>query len=147
MENENLIQLTFKLTKEQIGNDPISTETLWCEKVHDFFKVKNIPLFIDGISYDDVISVMPVEEGYSIDCIKKPSKNSTIWIFVHEPTAGGIIISALKSLGCGIESGAVKKYYALNVPESINIQDVYDLLDGGEEVGAIDIDYPSIRHL
>jgi Domain of unknown function (DUF4265) len=141
------VKLTIKLTEEQIGQDPISTETLWFEIVGKFHRVKNVPLFIDDISYDDLISVEKIGDNlFEIVRIEEHSKNSTIWIFVRDRVFEEKFLNDIRQLECDIEGGAFKDYYAINVPKKVDIKRVYALIDHGVAHDVLAADYPSIRH-
>ncbi len=56
------------------------------------------------------------------------------------------VISGLHKLGCGVESGAIDGYFAINVPAKVNIQKIYSAIDDAEAKDILVADYPSIRH-
>ncbi len=78
----NSVKIKFKLTDDQMANYPVTTESIWCDVEGDYYRVKNIPQFLDDLSYDDLISIKNESENeFSVEKIIEPSKNSTIWIF------------------------------------------------------------------
>lgn len=141
------VYLTFQLTEEQAGPFPVSTESLWCLPVGENFRVRNIPFFIDDISFDDVISVTPVSDGvFSVANVVAASKNSTIWVCCRAEEYEAPFTNKLLALGCGVEGGVLKGYYAVNVPADVGIKAVCSVIDEAESAGKIYVDYPSIRH-
>jgi len=145
--SNSFVKLTFFLTKDQMANYPVDRESIWCDKEGDHFRVKNIPLFIDELSYDDLISVIEIEENlFQITSVVGESKNSTLWVFIKNSEDGEAVLDQIKSLGCKIEGGVLNGYYALNVPQHADIQKIYTVIDVAETEGVLVADYPSIRH-
>lgn len=143
----SLTKLNILLTPEQAGPYPVSAECLWCAQEGRYYRVKNVPLFIDGISFDDVISVTEVSKDlFQIENIVQRSENSTIWIYLKDEVGGEDIMEQLLCMGCGREGGAIQNFFAINVPAAVNIDDVYTIVDKGERQGHILVDYPSVRH-
>jgi hypothetical protein len=142
----NFIKLSFKLTDEQMGPFPVSVESLWCESEGIYYRVKNAPFFIDGISFDDLIAVSKIDDHlYRIDSVEAPSKNSTIWVYSKDEVQGGRLLESLNKLGCGIEGGVFPDYYAVNVPGTTDLDFILKILNDAESSGWIACDYPSIR--
>lgn len=141
------LKLTIKLTKDQMGEYPVSTESLWFDLEGNYFKLKNVPFFIDNLSFDDVISVILIEDNlYKIEKIIFKSKNSTIWLCVGNEEKGKLVLSDINKLGCTIEGGVLEGYFAINVPENLDIGNLYSLIDSAEKDEILVADYPSIRH-
>ncbi len=143
----NDMKLTFKLTEEQSGPFPVSTESLWFVEENSGYRLKNIPFFIDELSFDDVISVKQLDKNlYCIEKILQPSLNSTIWVYLKDVDSGKEIIDKIVGMACGIESGVIDDYYAVNVPGEVEYSSVYNLLVEEESNGVLMADYPSTRH-
>jgi Domain of unknown function (DUF4265) len=146
-DSNSLVKLSFKLTVDQIGPFPVTVESLWCVVEGDYFRIKNIPFFVDELSFDDLISVSKVSAGiYQIAAIISPSGNSTIWLLVRDVLHGKQCLESLSALGCGVEGGVLSDYYAVNVPESVAIDMVLPIIDNATKSNWISVDYPSIRH-
>lgn len=141
------VKLTFSLTKEQAGPYPISTESIWCDVEGDYFRVKNIPFFINRLSFDDLIAVEKTKKGgWRIAKIIEESRNSTIWLYFTSWPEGGGVLDQIKLLGCLAEGGIFQGYYAVNVPANVDIGDVYSVIDIAEEQSLLLANYPSLRH-
>lgn len=140
-------KFAIKLTDEQIGPFPVAVEWLWFDGDNGEFQLKNIPFFVDEVSYDDVVSLVEVDsDAYQISKILKPSGNSTVWLLTKREPAGQEVLDAISKLGCGVEGGVLHGYYAVNVPSTVSFSDVMNILTPAKELGVISIDYPSIRH-
>lgn len=144
---EDRVNLRFLLNDSQSGGFPISVESIWCVKERYGFRVKNAPFFIDGISFDDLISVHLLDSGeVQLDQILEHSGNSTLWLNFPQPAFARHVLDLLHAVGCGIEGGIFPGYYSINVPESVVIDDVFHILDEEIDKGVVEVNYPSIRH-
>ncbi len=140
-------RLNFLLTADQAGPFPVSTETIWCQAEGDNYRVKNVPFFIDDISFDDVIAVRSLGDGFfKIVNVVTESGNSTVWLYFKGGADGTDLTAKLLSIGCGVEGGVIDGYYAINVPEAVDINLVYSAISESERHGLVIADYPSIRH-
>ena len=144
-----LQKIPFALTGAQAGPFPVSTEAMWCVEELGNYRVKNVPFFIDGLSFDDLIAISRegAEGAWRIQGVVEPSGNSTIWIYAGDSTEGEKLVDRLIAMGCGAEAGVIPDLYAINVPASHSISDVYAVIDVGVEERLIEVDYPSIRHV
>jgi|GEM_PF-2554579 len=143
------VKLSIELTEEQREGYPVSSESLWFDKVKNGYQLKNIPFFIDDLSFDDVISVSEITEGYyEIISIVEKSLNSTIWLCFSVDTEAEkkVFLDQISKLDCGYESGVLEGYVTVNVPEKVNIDKVYSMIDKAEKIDILVADYPSIRH-
>ena len=140
-------KLTFRLSEEQAGPFPVSTESLWCSHETEGFRIRNVPFFLDDVSFDDVIAVQKLDDGsYVIKEVLVPSGNSTIWLYLKDPVNSRHIVDQIIALGCAAESGVIKDYYAINVPQDVPYKSVYELIHTEESRGRVLVDYPSTRH-
>jgi hypothetical protein len=141
-------KLSFVLTDAQAGPFPVSSEAIWCLEENGNYRVRNIPFFIDGVSFDDVIEVEPeaTDGKWRIRRVVLASGNSTIWMYAKESVRGLQLVDRLVATGCGVEGGVIPDLFAINVPAGNEIAEVIAVLDDAIEEGLIDVDYPSIRH-
>ncbi|WP_448569662.1 DUF4265 domain-containing protein [Thalassotalea ganghwensis] len=143
----NSVKLSIQLSNEQIGSLPVEIEHLWFDKENDYYRLKNIPQFVDELSYDDLVKVRKVDgNSYVIEQVKEFSQNSTIWILAKNGADLRDFLESIKSLSCGIEGGALDGYYAINIPHCVDIEQIYSLIDSYENSNILVADYPSIRH-
>ncbi len=144
----NSVKITIQLTEDQMGDYPVSTESLWFDKEGDYFRLKNIPFFIDNLSYDDLVEIRQCSsDTYEIVSVVSLSKNSTVWLCINDGDAAKTILDGMKQLGCIIEGGVLYGYYAMNIPADIDFDSVYSLIEKGQENNFLVADYPSIRHV
>ena len=96
----------IQLSDDEIGGGPVDTEILWCYIEGKFLRVRNIPLFIEGISYDDIIETSIVEDNeHHILNIKQKSDNSTIWVVVNDSKYDNEVVNYFREIGCSVEGG------------------------------------------
>lgn len=145
--DNSTVKIAIKLTDEQSEGYPISSESLWFDRYEAFYCLKNIPFFIDNLSYEDVVELIPSEDGYyEIKSIVKSSDNSTIWLSFYDEKASKQYLDKINMYGCGYEAGIFKNYYAVNIPSTVDIERIYNIIDDGEDKKVLIADYPSIRH-
>lgn len=131
-----------------MGDYPVSTESLWFDKEGDFFRLKNVPFFIDNLSYDDLVEIRKSSgDGYEIVNLVCQSKNSTVWLCVNDIDRAKPILDNIKNLGCLIEGGVLYGYYAINIPSDADFDSVISLIEDGQQKDLLIADYPSIRHM
>ena len=139
-------KFAIKLTDEQRGSFPVSIEHLWFEQKEPFYQLKNIPQFVDEVSYDDLVELKEVGEGeYTIQRVVIPSDNSSLWLLFKDYNYVEELVGRLKLIGCGVEGGTLEGYYSVNVPKQVKIEACYKLIDFFESKGVVVADYPSLR--
>lgn len=126
-------KVSFHLPKD--GWHGIESETLWAMRKEDTFILKNVPFYVAGVSYDDV--VFAVREGSTnwFTRVAERGGHSTYRIML----APGIKLQRfeecwkpIEGLGCSYERCG-SKLIAVDVPASANVFDVYRYLEVGEE--------------
>ncbi|MCJ8270674.1 MAG: DUF4265 domain-containing protein [Psychrosphaera sp.] len=141
------VKIRFELSQDEIGDGPIDTEAMWCLIVDKGFQIKNIPMFIEGISYDDVVETTLIERNrHRIINTCQRSDNSTIWVVVYDDKYESEILKSFREVGCSVEGGNPEGYFGVNVPYAVDIEKVYDLISNYSKKKIILADYPSIRH-
>lgn len=142
------VKLSLRLTSSEQGEYPVATESLWCDKEGPLFRVRNIPFFKEALSYGDLIEVQPVAgetDQFDIVRVVEQSGHSTIWVLARIEEAASRVMEQLVKSGCGREGGVFKNLFALNVPPTVEMQVVVDVLAKAEAGGILAVDYPSIR--
>lgn len=136
MKNEKLVKMLFR----QIDEDgDIETESVWASRVDSYYQVKNIPFFVMGVSFDDIVEAIGDEEELHADRIVKESGNSTIRIYLGSVDRINTVRSQLKKFGCSFELG-FKKILAVNIPPDANYLLLKTYLEKGEAMGEWEYD-------
>jgi hypothetical protein len=122
---------------------PYDVEHIWVEDVGGNYKVKSFPFFIKGISYDDIIDVKTNDDGYVLDwhhvC---KSGNSTIWIIERKETK---VAEDLISIGAGIEEYPEHHLMSVNIPPSIDLKILDEVLRRYEDAETVEVAVPVDR--
>lgn len=138
-------KFTISLSDEQRGPFPVATESIWFDKVSPGWRIKNIPFFVDGVAFDDIVKLSMLETGeYIIDLVLEESGNSTIWVYINNKV-GENCLQELKNIGCGVEGGVFEGYYAVNVPALLNWSTIENALGLFIDNEDISVDYPCVR--
>ncbi|MDO4640114.1 MAG: DUF4265 domain-containing protein [Neisseria sp.] len=124
-------KIFFRL--EVVGDyPPVSMESIWAEPTKEgFFKIDNIPFYSKEVSLGDIVSAEKQEENYFL--YRKTivhSNNSTIRIifFNDDQELKDQVLARLTELGCSFEAFD-EKFYAINVPITVDIELIYNFLD------------------
>jgi hypothetical protein len=136
--------LNFRLEIDEDGWPPAGAECLHVEPVPQGYQIKNFPIFIKNLAYDDIISVQLDEEGYVSDWrMIEESGHSTIWIMNYQE---GDLLDQLEKLGCGHSCVERWKLCAINVPPTVAIADVDAIVEPYVSEGRVSAAYPAFRH-
>ncbi|MCL9828163.1 DUF4265 domain-containing protein [Ralstonia solanacearum] len=123
-----------------------SSELLWAEALEDgTMRILNIPFFAKGLSIGDVISIRIESEGIFFNSIVSSGGHSTYRLIRNESVDDETfkqMWSGLAELGCTYESFLIGPtyMYAIDVPPSADVRNVYSLLEAGEKDEIWDFD-------
>lgn len=137
-----LEKVLFALDIED-GWPPVGAEGVWVENVEGNYQLKNIPFFIPNLALDDVFQAEldPVNEHIFEYEIIKRSGNSVAWLMNNQRIDIGDFIQKIKSLGCEYESFPKFSLGSINVPESVDIDQLDKVIDEYEALG-LDFAFP-----
>lgn len=130
-----LVKLTLALEPDAWHGS--TTETLWVEPVGSGqYRLANVPFFAFGLSLRDV--VLAHEEGGRLvfSSALRRGGHSTYRLLVKPARQQDFpeFWDPLQASGCTFEQGK-GNLFAVDVPESANIFDVYKLFEAGEKAG------------
>lgn len=129
-------KITIKLNENDWHG--YSTESLWGELVeNDKYIIRNIPFYSKGLSMEDLVEVEELNNTLYFKKVAKSSGHSTYRVFIIENKPQeefDLFWKPLEKLGCTYER-ATKNLFAIDVPLSVNIHEVYKLLENGEKAG------------
>ncbi|KGJ93282.1 DUF4265 domain-containing protein [Colwellia psychrerythraea] len=139
------IKIRFRLQEDELGPYPVRVESLWCELVDGYYKIKNVPMFMLNLAYGDLVDIEEVGDNeFQITEVIETSGNSTVWIQIN--TERNKIIDKLKSLKCQVESGAFEELCAINISEKVEWEPIGKYLDSLDEKNEIVALYASFNH-
>lgn len=130
MENEH-VKVFFV---QQIDNDQMETESLWCTVQGEYFVIDNIPFVAKRISLGDTIKAEYDEEdqAYYFEDFVEVSGNTTVRIYLEDESLIETIRGQLKELGCESEVLLQRRIIAVNIPQDIQYTPVKEYLERGE---------------
>lgn len=141
------VKVTFQL--EQSDWHQHATETMWAEPLgEDRFRLKNVPFYAYGISYDDVIVARKSGQETLSERVIERSGHSTYRIFVtDEETLQKFPVywASLEKLACTQER-ATERLFSVDVPPDANIYEVYAALERGEAASVWDFEEGHMGH-
>jgi hypothetical protein len=125
---------------EEDASHGVEAELLWAEDLGGGrFRIENIPFYIYGISYSDVVSADEDGDRQSFREVVARSGHSTYRILVKDPNgfeSDGFrrAWQPLSILGCQYEV-ARRRWVAIDVPSTTDVFAVYELLEAGAKAG------------
>jgi hypothetical protein len=142
--NKNYIKVRFLLDPADWHG--ASSELLWTEPIwggtKKIFRLMNSPFYARGVSFLDIVDVVPASDGAGLDyaaTIEK-SGHSTIWLLVPSPPPLGFdnYWSSLQQLGCTYEYSSEdtevgkRRLYSVDVPTETDIDRVLSIIEQGQ---------------
>lgn len=115
--------------KDFDGN--IKIESVWAEKVGDYYKIVNVPFFASNIAYGDLVSVEEDDGQLYFDELIEPSGHSTIQMIIYDKSSVKRIGEELVALGCDWEGSHLEGYISVDVPATISYVPIKKYLKDG----------------
>ena len=130
------VKIYFRL--DPADDQGMESESLWAEPLAPGeFRVKNSPFFVFGISAGDVVSAELAGDHLEFRSIIAPGGHSTYRVYL----ASSLLITdadvqefwqPISALGATYEN-ANGSFFAVDIPPGSNIEEIYRLLEAGEE--------------
>jgi hypothetical protein len=148
MRPSELEKVYFPLDQEdESAFTPAAGEDLWCQPVTDnLFIVDNIPFFVRDVSLEDEIMAERRDGTLTFVSVVKPSRNSTIHIFVKQAEIKQQIKEKLESMSCGVEVMERLPLFAVSMPATAPTEEIFQYLDQCDEDGLIGFEESSVRY-
>ena len=112
-----------------------NTESLWADKIGDYYELKNVPFFSRGISLGDIVEAKLLNGNLMYNKTISSSGHSTYRIYSFDNDKLDFFWKILSQLGCTYER-ATENLYAIDVPSESDVYKVYEVLELGEKRGA-----------
>jgi hypothetical protein len=140
------VSLRFPLDVEDDW-PPVGSESLPFEATDDGLQALVAPLFVKNLSVHDIVEAEMDEDGYVRSWRhKRLSDHSTIWLLrLSEPNSISCCLEQIRILGCNTVSLDQFGCYSIDVPGSVPINKVDEIL-GGLNEEEVALAYPSMRH-
>ena len=140
------ISLQFPLTVEDEW-PPVGSESLPFKELGKGYECLSPPLFVKDLSVGDFIEFKKDSEGFlSSWSHLSRSGRSTIWLLrLADNDQIEPCMQRLRSLGCNTTGVTEFGCYSIDVPESLAISDVDEVLEVLDS-GLVAVAFPSMRH-
>lgn len=142
---KDLVRIVFTLEADAWHGS--ATERLWAEPTDGgFYRLRNTPFFVFGVSAEDVVSAERGERGLSFVEAVDRGGHSTYRIRRYPETDDNTFRKywmPLQELGCSYEGGPV---LAVDVPPLTDIHEAFGLLEAGQQAGAWDFEEGHCGH-
>jgi hypothetical protein len=139
-------KILFRLEQDGEGYPPARVESVWATETDDGgFIIDNIPFFTRQATLGDVVEVRRVGEELFYVSTRERSGNSLLRVVFfdgHDPSS---LRSDLAKLGCSTEQSHLQSLIAVNVPPTVQIDEVRTLLDAGCRKGFWDYEEPILH--
>jgi len=142
-------EFLFRIEQDEDGWPPFTVEGLWCEPEGNLYRLRNFPLFVKGVAYDDLLSVdTDVTGDVTRYEVMEPSGNSTMWLIISEQSLRKRVLAELNDLGCGFTEGpeALRTLTSVNIQPHVRLADIDCVLDPLIDTGVVAVAYPALRH-
>ena len=150
-----LTKIRFKLVPDEDGYPPFSSENIGCVRLDARrFRVDNIPFFVYGVSFADIVSAGESKDGLSFQQLLEEGGHSTLRvIFLDNPKdarpakiRANELGKILERAGCGFQVSPAPEMLAIDVPPSVAIDVVRRILSEGEDAGLWCHDEGTVAH-
>lgn len=137
MADENFVKIAFELQQDEDGYPPDKYETLWAVALEQkgLYRLDNIPLYVKGVSSEDVVLAEPKEGRLVFVRLVQPSTNSVYRVFVSDESDVKAARDRFQELGCESEQSYVPRLFTMEIPGSVSIVPIEALLEEGAASG------------
>lgn len=140
-------RIFFRLQKDETGYPPDDWESLWASEIEmGLYSIDNIPFFVRGISWGDIVSAEPKQGELRFKQLERQSGHSVLRIIVYDVSEVEDLRKDLQHLECDTEKSHVPGLIAVDVPSTVSLDEVIEFLKEGEKQDRWDYEEGSIRH-
>jgi uncharacterized protein DUF4265 len=144
---KNMVKVTIPLTEDNLAG--AASESVWAEpQGNGTYKIKNVPFYAKGISFDDLVKAEPKNDVLMFTNVIGHSGHSTYRVFADNGRTNPDVVALLerlKKMHCNIEP-ATDKLVGVDVLPEADIYKVYATLEEGERSGKIDFQEGHCAH-
>lgn len=137
MGDESFVKIAFELQQDEDGYPPDEYETLWAVPLEEkgLYRLDNIPLYVKGVSSEDVVLAEPKNGRLEFVRLVQPSTNSVYRVFVKDQSDVQTARDEFRALSCPSEQSYVPRLFTMEVPGDVSIIPVEVLLEKGAASG------------
>jgi hypothetical protein len=133
--SSKLVKVTFPC---QFLNGSLGTETMFCAKVKEGYKVKNVPFYALNIAFGDIIEIKKIDKELWFENLIRASGNSVVQLKILQNHSQTEIGKIFEQLGCDWEGSDRKDLISIDVPADLDYKIVESELIAGFEDGKWD---------
>ncbi len=132
----NISRVAFSLIRDEEGYPPADWEHLWARPIGDsLFEIDNTPFFARGVSFRDVVFAERQGRLNVFREVVRRSGHRTLRAILFDQTLTSELREQLRMVGCETELSHIPGLIAIDVPPSVELSCVRELLDDGENAG------------
>lgn len=140
-------KILFKLVKDSEGYPPDDWETVWgLEVENSLYKIENIPFYVRGISFGDLVSVDRIGNELFFNELIELSGHSVIRVIVFDSSQTDELTRRMSQMSCDYEGSHIDGFLAFDCPPVANYSEIVQYLEEGENRGKWEYEAASIRH-
>lgn len=141
------VKINFQVAQID-GYPPVSVESVWAVPTPVFgeYVIDNIPFFSVSATLGDRVSTFGDDEGRLwYEATVERSENSLIRVVLFDAEKLEAVRSALRELGCSVETMESHKLLAVNIPMDTQLAGVQEYLSTMAARDALDYEEPILR--
>lgn len=140
------IKINFQLKPGEDGYPPVSVESLWARELNGFYVIDSIPFFTSEATVGDIVCARRDHENVLwFESVEVASLSSLVRVVFFDVTFANAIAEILSRIGCGVEHLREFKLLAVDVPASVDLSEVQDILVANAAKGYLDFEEPILR--
>jgi len=141
---EVFTKIAFEFERDENGTTEI--ETLWAVSTDRGYRIDNIPFYVRGVAWGDIVSATR-DDGGQLNYVKlvAPSGHSTVRLWFTNTSDVQAVRDALRELGCGSELG-FERLVAVDIPPEVDYSEITAFLEEKERLGALEYEEGCIGH-
>jgi hypothetical protein len=133
------------LKRDESGYPPWDEEEIWAERQGvDSFCLDASPTFARGLSFRDVVHVVPVGDRWYVDFVVSSGGHSTVRVVLFDDDAHDRLLEVGRRSGCDVDHTEIPGLFAIDVAPSARMGDLVSLLEQGRSEGLWDVDEGNI---
>lgn len=120
-------------------DEEYKVEKVDIEKHGNYYQIKGVPAFANGVAYNDIISVECEDEQLFFNELIEASGHSVIHVVILKPENSALFFANLISFNIGINYLHNNLYLVIDVPKNIFYKDLRAFLIRESEIGTISV--------
>lgn len=130
--SQHLTRVFFRMSQDDDGYPPITTETLWAESVgKGTYRLVNSPFFAYGVGYGDIVSAAEEDGELRFRGLVERSGHTTCRVALYSAENGPRVKAALHRLGCDTEDSHLPSLFSVDIPPTVDYDAVVRTLEQG----------------